>query len=132
MDPGRIYLLRGSLVARRTIARAEGRQGTAPVTPLRTIQKIEPVTRHFAPENDFVAPASRRRICYWCKKNAGGMPAPQIPDPRTIGQKSGSASIRREESRLKLRDFGEMEIAHLHRRDDHFERLFPGGAHGRA
>jgi hypothetical protein len=29
---------------------------------------------------------------------------------------------------LELRDFRKMEIAHLHRRDDHFERLFPGGA----
>src|SRR5580692_6889202 len=31
---------------------------------------------------------------------------------------------------LKLRDFGEMEIVHFHGGDDHFERFFPGCAHG--
>ncbi len=31
---------------------------------------------------------------------------------------------------LKLRHFREIEITHLHGRDDHFERFFAGGAHG--
>jgi hypothetical protein len=33
---------------------------------------------------------------------------------------------------LKLRDLRKVEITHLHGRDDHFERFFPGGAHGGA